>query len=190
MKIHIMGASCAGSTTLGAALAQQLNYPLFDSDKYFWETTEQPFTVRRDPELRNAMMMHDVNSNSNWILTGSMVSWGPVWLDMFDLVVFLYIPHHIRMQRLHNRELERYGEAIFTDPERAANYQAFIKWAKGYDDNTTQGRTLQVHENWLKLVNSPVLEIRGDTTVQQRVDLVLEKMKELYNIAHPPAGRK
>ncbi len=179
MKIHIMGASCAGSTTLGTALAWQLNYPLFDSDKYFWETTEKPFTVKRDPELRNAMILHDTGKQPDWILSGSMVNWGTEWLSMFDLVVFLYIPHHIRMQRLHNRELERYGDAIFTDPERAVNYQAFIKWATGYDDNTTKGRTLQVHENWLSQVNSPILEIRGDTTVQQRVELVLEKMKEL-----------
>ena len=179
MKIHIMGDSCAGSTTLGTALAQQLNYRLFDSDQYFWESAEKPFTVRRDPKLRNTMILHDTAQQPNWILSGSMVSWGPEWLHIFDLVVFLYIPHHIRMQRLHNRELERYGDAIFTDPERTANYQAFINWATGYDDNTTKGRTLQVHENWLSQVSSPVLEIRGDTTVQQRVDLILEKMKEL-----------
>lgn len=111
---------------------------------------------------------------------GNLVQFGiALLMFMFDLVVFLYIPHHIRMQRLHNRELERYGDAIFTDPERAANYQVFIKWATGYDDNTTKGRTLQVHENWLSQVNSPILEIRGDTTVQQRVELVLEKIKEL-----------
>ena len=179
MKIHIMGASCAGSTTLGTALAGQLNYPLFDSDQYFWEPAEKPFTVKRDPELRNAMILHDIAQQPDWILSGSMVSWGSEWLNIFDLVVFLYIPHHIRMQRLHNRELERYGNAIFTDPERAANYQAFINWATGYDDNTTKGRTLQVHENWLSQVSSPVLEIHGDTTVQERIDLILEKMKEL-----------
>ncbi|MGF7038855.1 adenylate kinase [Mucilaginibacter lappiensis] len=179
MKIHIMGASCAGSTTLGTALAKQLGYPLFDSDEYFWEKSATPFTVRRNPELRNEMLTRDTTGHDHWILSGSMVSWGQVWLEMFDLVVFLYVPHHIRMQRLQNRELQRYGDQIFNDPERAEMYRTFRQWASGYDDNTTNGRTLQVHETWLNQLSCPVLEIKGDTTVEERTGMVLERMKVL-----------
>ena len=174
-----MGASCAGSTTLGAALAKRLGYALFDSDEYFWEKSAIPFTVKRNPELRNDMIISDTAKHGNWILSGSMVSWGEVWQHTFDLVVFLYIPHQIRIQRLHTRELERYGNLIFTDPTRAKIYQDFVQWASGYDDNTTNGRTLQVHETWLGKVNCPVLEIRGDTTVSERIDLVLRKIEGL-----------
>ncbi|MDN5285916.1 MAG: hypothetical protein JWR38_2190 [Mucilaginibacter sp.] len=116
MKIHIIGASCAGSTTLGNALAQHFNYPLFDSDNYFWEASNPPFTIKRNPDLRNTMIAHDIAQHENWILSGSLVNWGPVWFNMFNLVVFLYIPHDIRMQRLKNREQERYGDHIFTNP--------------------------------------------------------------------------
>ncbi|MEN0056833.1 MAG: AAA family ATPase [Mucilaginibacter sp.] len=179
MKILIMGASCAGSTTLGAALSQKLNCPVFDTDEYFWEKSVIPFTVRRDPELRNKMILSDTAKQDNWIITGSMVSWGNVWLHTFDLVVFLYIPHHIRMQRLKAREVQRYGNQIFTDPVRAKLYQEFIQWASGYDDNTTNGRTLQVHETWLSKIKCPVLQIRGDTTVDERIERVLQKIKEL-----------
>jgi adenylate kinase family enzyme len=177
MKILIMGASCAGSTTLGSALAKKLGYVVFDSDEYFWEKSAVPFTVKRNPELRNNMMISDTAKHDNWVLSGSMISWGDLWLHAFDLVVFLYIPHQIRMQRLHTRELERYGDLIFTDPVRAKNYQDFVQWASGYDDNTTNGRTLQIHETWLRKVSCPVLEIRGDTTVEERVDLVLKKIE-------------
>jgi adenylate kinase family enzyme len=180
MKIHIMGASCAGSTTLGIALAAQLGYPLFDSDDYFWKKSAVPFTVKRNPDLRNELLIHDTTNHDHWILSGSMVSWGPVWLNMFDLVVFLYIPHHIRMQQLHDRELQRYGDHIFTDPERAKMYQTFTQWALGYDDNTTKGRTLQVHETWLSKLSCPLLEIRGDTTVAERVEITLRKLKEKH----------
>jgi hypothetical protein len=83
------------------------------------------------------------------------------------------------MQRLQNRELQRYGDRIFTDPERAEMYRAFKQWASGYDDNTTNGRTLQVHETWLTQLSCPVLEIKGNTTVEERVETVLREMKEL-----------
>jgi len=179
MKIHIMGASCAGSTTLGNALAGQLGYPLFDSDNYFWEASNPPFTLRREPELRNALIAQDVAPHQHWILSGSVIDWGTLWLDMFNLVVFLYIPHNVRMQRLKNREVERYGNGIFTNPEQAAKYQAFIQWASGYDDNSTNGRNLLAHQTWLNKLSCPVLEIKGDTTVEERIDIILKKVKAL-----------
>ena len=171
-----MGASCAGSTTLGTALAKQLSYPYFDTDSYFWEPSEIPFTIKRNPVVRNNILKDHVAQHNNWILGGSMVSWGDEWPALFDLVVFLYIPHDIKMQRLMNREHERYGEIISTDINRQTLHQEFVQWAKGYDDNTTKGRTLQVHQDWLKKLPCPVIEITGDTTVSQRISIILSNI--------------
>ena len=176
MKIHIMGASCAGSTTLGKALAAQLNFPYFDSDYYFWEQTNPPFTVKRDRDERIAMLKNAVEPHDNYIIGGSLVSWGDEWLSAFDLVVFLYLPPEIRLQRLKDREFERYGAVIYNDAERAKAYQIFIDWAVAYDTNAISGRTLQVHEDWLTKVNCPLLQIRGDTTVQQRMELIITQL--------------
>lgn len=177
MKLHILGASCSGVTTLGQALASHLQIPYFDSDEYFWEKTNTPFTTRRNPELRNQMLMADINQYESWIIGGSLLKWD-LAID-FDLIVFLYIPHEIRMERLRKREMERYGEIIFTDSARNQQYNDFLNWARGYDDNTTQGRTLAAHESWLAEQTSPVLEIRRDCSVEERVALVLERTREI-----------
>lgn len=179
MKIHIMGASCAGSTTLGNALAEKLNYTYLDTDTYFFEPSEIPYAVKRPLEERTRLLRAAFDAKENVIVGGSLVSWGPEWLTMFDLVVFLYLPHAIRMERLHNREVERYSDKIFTDPYRAAKYQQFTAWAKGYDDNSTDGRNLGVHQVWLGKLNCPIIKIEGDTTVEERVEKVLEKMRNL-----------
>jgi adenylate kinase family enzyme len=174
MKIHIVGAAGAGKTTLGKTMAQRLNVPHFDSDDYFWVDTDVAFTVKRDPTLRNAIILDDLAAHNGWILSGSMVSWGKVWETMFDLVVFLRIPHEIRMQRLHDREYERYGDDLYNDPERVILYKEFMDWARGYDNNTTNGRTLAVHQQWLKKVNCPILEINGDYSNDDRIQLITE----------------
>ena len=172
MKLHIMGASCSGSTTLGNALAQKLGTPYFDSDEYFWEKTNPPFTTKRNPALRNEMLIHDIAKHDSWIIGGSLLKWE---LNLtFDLIVFLYIPHEIRMERLRKRELERYGDIILTAPVRNQQYLDFMEWARGYDDNPTPGRTLAAHENWLAQQTCPILEIRGDYSVEERIRLVLE----------------
>ena len=179
MKIHIMGASCAGSTTLGMALATQLSFPYFDTDYYFWEQTNLPFTVKRDRDVRIAMLKSAAEAHNDYIIGGSLVNWGDEWFTAFDLVVFLYLPPEIRLQRLKDREFERYGEVIYNDAERVMAYQNFIDWATAYDTNAIPGRTLQVHQDWLSKVKCPVLEISGNTTVQQRVDLVLHQISTL-----------
>ncbi|MFD1258142.1 AAA family ATPase [Mucilaginibacter terrae] len=176
MKIHIMGASCAGSTTLGNALAEQLNYLYFDTDHFFWEQTDPPFTVKRDREKRIEMLKEAIASHQNYIVGGSLVSWGDEWFLAFDLVIFLYVPPQIRIERLKRREFERYGDVIYTKPNRIQAYHKFLNWATAYDTNAITGRTLQVHEEWLSKVACPILEIRGDTTVQQRIDLILNKI--------------
>ncbi|RWY50018.1 shikimate kinase [Mucilaginibacter gilvus] len=105
-----MGASCAGSTTLGRALAESLNTPFFDTDEYFWVLTDPPFTTKREPGLRNRTIKEDMAKHNSWVQAGSVIKWGADWEEMFDVVVFLYIPHDLRMQRLIARELERYGD--------------------------------------------------------------------------------
>jgi adenylate kinase family enzyme len=177
MKIHIMGASCAGSTTLGTALAEQLRWTLLDTDNYFWHQSEIPFTIRRDPQERNSMMEDDMRKNENAIVSGSVINWGTEWIDKFDLVVFLYIPREIRMERLMQREIKRYGDKLTIDPVIIESHKKFLDWAYGYDDNTTTGRNLKAHKDWLAKLTCPLLEIEGDTKVEERIKLVLDKIK-------------
>jgi Shikimate kinase len=44
-RIHILGASGSGTTTLGRALAERLQYPHFDTDDSFWVPTDPPSAV-------------------------------------------------------------------------------------------------------------------------------------------------
>ncbi|WP_293785180.1 AAA family ATPase [uncultured Pedobacter sp.] len=136
MKIHILGASCAGTTTLGEALSARLNIPYFDTDHFFWEKSAVPYTVKRNPILRNQMLKDELSQTESYIVGGSLVSWGEEWKQMFDLAVFLYLPKEIRMERLVKREVERYGNNIYDDPQRHQLFLEFIDWASKYDDRS------------------------------------------------------
>lgn len=179
MKIHLFGASGSGVTTLGERLAETLHSTYFDSDYYYWEPSEPPFAIRRNPEIRNRMVKEDIVNHSDWILGGSVINWGEEWLSAFDLAVFLWIPHELRMQRLKDREYTRYGDIIYSDPARNKQYNDFIAWAAGYDDQNARGRTLLAHETWIQKLTCPVLELRGDLTVAEREQKVLEQLNQL-----------
>jgi hypothetical protein len=58
-----------------------------------------PFTIQRNVQGRVKLVGETLAKHNNYILGGSIISWGEQWLSAFDLVVFLQIPPNIRMER-------------------------------------------------------------------------------------------
>jgi adenylate kinase family enzyme len=178
MKIHIVGASGSGVTTLGRLLAAEINCQYIDSDDYFWEKSAILYTVKRNAKERNKKLQDDLAIHHDWILGGSMTPWGDHLIPSFDLVIFLWVPQELRILRLKHREFERYGKIIFPDPERRRRYKEFMKWAEGYDDNTAQGRTMWAHEKWLSKIPCSILELRGDLSNEYRLEVALRRINK------------
>lgn len=179
MKLSIFGASGSGTTTLGKKLAQLLDCKHLDADDYYWEPTDPPYQHKVPLDLRNARITKDFESNLTVIISGSMVSWGKHWESAFDLAVFLYVPHALRMERLKKRETQRYGDLLYTDKAVISNHEAFLQWAAQYDDESFDGRSLKRHEQWMEQLLCPTLRIEGDTTVMERTKLVLERIHSM-----------
>ncbi len=177
MKILIFGASGAGTTTLGASLGKTLNWKHLDADDYYWEKTSPPFQIKIPLEERNLRLTKDYQENDSVIISGSLVTWGAHWQSAFDLAIFLLIPPEARMKRLANREMERYGNLLKTDENKRLNSKAFLDWAKKYDDEQFDGRSIRQHRAWIKVLQCPTLIIEGDTTNDQRLDLVIAKIQ-------------
>ena len=72
------------------------------------------------------------------------------------LVVFVYVPQDVRLERLKKREAERYGDSRYEET------RDFLEWAAAYDAGTRNGRSLPRHEAWLENVECPVLRIGND----------------------------
>lgn len=162
MRILVMGASGSGTTTLAKALASRLHWDHLDTDDFYWLPTSPPFQRKRDPAERHALLLQALHKAPDAIVSGSLMGWGEALGDVFDLVVFLYVPVEIRLERLQRREIERYGTY---DP-------AFLQWASEYDAGPSEGRSLARHRAWLAGRKCPVLRIEGDTSVETRVDTV------------------
>jgi adenylate kinase family enzyme len=182
LNIHVFGASGSGVTTLGRALADRLGLPYFDADDFFWQPSDPPFTLKRPREERNASIRAALDAQPRgWILGGSVVSWGEETFPPFDLAIFLWLPSGIRMARLAAREIQRYGNFLTTDPYRRQLYDDFMAWAGDYDNPPAgfTGRSLAVHEQWIKGLACPVLQLRGDLSIDASLRLVMERVTQL-----------
>ncbi|MNB76872.1 hypothetical protein D3C75_235450 [compost metagenome] len=170
-RIHIMGASGAGTSTLGQALASRLPHRHLDSDDYFWE---HKYTKQRDITERLSSIKYDLDQPEPWILSGAVCGWGDGLRPYFDLVIFLWIPPELRLERLRAREYERYGTESLPGGSRYEDVQTFLEWASLYDTAGPEVRSRKLHESWMLELDCPVLRLEGDLPVEERVEAVLD----------------
>lgn len=184
-RIHIVGASGSGTTTLGEHLAADLGWCHFDTDSYFWVLTDPPYKEQTQVSKRLDVMHRDLSSSADWVLSGSLCGWGDPLISYFDLVIFLYIPESLRLARLANREEERYGVDIRPGGDLYQHNQAFIEWASRYDSGGMEVRSKVKHEHWLDQLECPVLKIEGDVPLNGKLKIVKE-----WITSHGKSGNK
>jgi adenylate kinase family enzyme len=161
-RLHITGASGAGTTTLGRALAQRFASPHFDTDDFFWEPTDPPYRRKRAEADRLRLLGEMLGQRRDWVLSGSLDGWGDKLVASFDLVVWLDVPAATRLARLRASELARYGAAIAPGGALYAEHQEFLAGAATYDTGERSGRSRPRHQAWLAGLPCPVLRLAGD----------------------------
>ncbi len=171
-RVHITGASGAGVTSLGRAVAEALAISHQDTDDYFWRPTNPPYREMHDVGDRLRLMREVFLDRSDWVLSGSLDGWGDPVIPFLDSVVFLYVPTAIRLQRLRAREARRFGaDAVAPGGSMHQQAEEFVEWAAHYDDCSREGRNLARHQAWLATLPCPVLRLDGDRPLE---DLVKE----------------
>ena len=174
-RLHILGASGSGTSTLGAALAARLGQPHVDADALFWKTTDPPFTTRRPAEERRALLLQLLPVTGQWVFSGSALKWASSLEPVYDLIVFLRMDLSTRMERLRRRQAARYGARLDAGGDMAAANVAFLGWAEAYDSAGLEQRSLALHEEWLASQTAAVLRLDSSAPVHDLVAAVLSK---------------
>jgi adenylate kinase family enzyme len=178
-RIHILGASGSGTSTLGSALARRLEVAHTDSDSLYWLPTNPPYTTLRPAEERQALLLRTLPIDGHWVFSGAATKWAAPLEPHYDLVVFLRLDPTVRMVRLRRREAARYGVRILPGGDMATINAAFIAWAEAYDTAGSLRRGLVTHEAWLADQPAPVLRLDSIAPVADLVAAVLARIETL-----------
>ena len=173
-RIHILGASGSGTTSIAKCLAKRTGYQHLDTDDFYWCDTSPPYTVANKPQERQLQLARALATHEQWILSGSLCGWGDIFIPRFELVIYVYVENEKRLERLKQRELMRFGEAILPGGNQHEQHQAFIEWAAGYETTTGVSRNALRHQQWLEIILCPVVRIVNERTVDESVDDILQ----------------
>jgi adenylate kinase family enzyme len=175
-RIHILGASGSGTTTLGAALANRLAVPHLDADTFFWMPTDPPFTTPRPRDQRLSLLLGQLPTTGSWIFSGSATNWAKPLEPLYNLIVFLRLDPAVRLERLRKREVTRWGLRIMPGGDMAATSAEFIQWAAAYDTAGAEQRSLVAHEVWLATQTAPVSRLDSSASVRNLIAAVLSEL--------------
>jgi adenylate kinase family enzyme len=172
-RVHIMGASGSGTSTLGSAVAQRLGCPLHDADAHYWLPTDPPFLRPRPMPARLERLRRHLGRSADWVLAGALGGWGDALVPEFGLVVFLHLDAPTRLARLRAREAARHGARIAPGGDLAAVHAAFLAWAAAYDTGGLDQRSRAQQESWLADLPCPVLRLDSAAPVPALTAAVL-----------------
>ena len=170
--IHIMGASGAGTSTLGRALEARHGYKWMDTDGYFWAQTDPPYEQSLPREERLRLMRAAMDQHPRCVISGALCGWGDALIPRFDLVVWLQAPTEVRLERLRQREREAFGARVLPGGDMHENHEAFLLWAAGYDTGDESMRSFAQHEKWVRGLDCPVMILDGTKPVEELAALI------------------
>ena len=178
IKIHLLGPSGSGTTTLGKLLARNLNTPHFDTDDFFWVSTDPPFTEKRSKKQRTELLKTSLQGCDSWVLSGSMLDWGDFLLPEIDIIIYKYVSQELRINRLKKREKERHGDRLKSGNDMHSLHLDFIKWASGYETGGLEMRSRKSEEVWMNLASCKIIRLETEMPIDDELKYVIEQIME------------
>jgi adenylate kinase family enzyme len=172
MRILISGGPGSGCTSTAEFIGERLGLPVFDSDSYFHKPTEPPFQEQYTPEERRARLGGALEATQEWILSGSVATWGLNSLEPTH-GIFLDTPREIRLHRLMNRQRNQFGARIDAGGDMLEEHESFMEWAAGYDDRSGPGRNHATDRSFLEMHCEHVLAIAEEQTMEGIVSRII-----------------
>ena len=165
--IHILGASGSGTTTLGKAISEKFGFKHLDTDDFFWLPTDPKYTKKRELSERQSLLSEAISKAERCVISGSLCGWGDIFIPKFELVILVETPTQVRIERLKQREYNKFGDRILPGGDMYQNHIEFIEWAAKYDTAGIEQRSRDLHTEWLKKVQCPVVIVDGAQPVNE-----------------------
>jgi len=162
--ICICGLNGCGKTTLAGALAKELNFKHMDIEQYYFTSTNNPYASSRTREEVERLLLEDIKQNPCFIFSavnGDMIT------DInikYALVVYLDVPLEVRMNRIRQRAVDKFGDRVLPGGDMYEQEEKFFSYA--------EKRTPEKIEGWLDTLSCKVIRLDGTKPIQVSVELI------------------
>lgn len=162
--ICVCGLNGSGKTTFAEALAKELNVKHMDIEQYYFTSADNPYASSRTREEVERLLLEDMNQNPDFVFSAVNGNMNSEINEKYSLVVYLDAPLDIRMKRIKQRAVEKFGDRVLFGGDMYEQEEKFFAFA--------QKRTPDKIEDWLNTVSCKVIRLDGTKSIQENVEFV------------------
>lgn len=169
--IIIIGPSGSGKTTRGKIAARKLGYPYFDVDDYIWkQNTDSPYTQMYTRDEKISRLSNDIAPYEHFVMAGSMSSFHYAFDEMFEMMVLLYVSPDIRIERVHKRAIERFGERVLEGGDMYEAHMRFLNDNRRYEEDGSPN--MREQKEWMENMSCVKIELDGAAELEKNADII------------------
>lgn len=174
--IIIIGPSGSGKSTLGKIAARKLGYPYFDVDDYIWkQNTDSPYTQMYTRDEKISRLSNDIAPYEHFVMAGSMSSFHYAFDEMFEMMVLLYVSPDIRIERVHKRAIERFGERVLEGGDMYEAHMRFLNDNRRYEEDGSPN--MREQKEWMENMSCEKIELDGAAELEKNADVIVNNWK-------------
>jgi len=162
--ILIMGLNGSGKSTVCHELADLLNYRRMDVEDYYFLDSDIPYTKSRTHEEVKQLMLDDIKFYHNYVLSSVRCDWGSEIVSTYRLAILLYAPLQVRLERIKQREIIRFGYRVFEGGDMHESQKRF--------HDMVASLSAEILKKQAYSLTCPVLEINSTLPVKEIIGLI------------------
>lgn len=166
--IFILGLNGSGKTTLGRALAERLNWFRMDVEDYYFPDMTVPYANARSKADVERLMLADIRAHGHFVLSSVSADLCEEIRHYCVLAVWLRAPKALRMSRIEQRELARFGARVLPGGDMYEQQQRFHEYA-GKRDEAIVTRSIAA-------LNCPALTLDAARPIEDSVRQIIDAL--------------
>lgn len=173
MGILLCGLNGVGKSTLGRILAERLSYQFIDNeDLYFPENDDDyPFANPRSKDEVIRLLDAKINADNHFVFAAVKGDYGEKLLAKTDCVVLIEVPKDVRLSRVKNRSIQRFGDRVLGNGDLAKKEDAWFLFVNSRPENYVT--------EWIEEIKCPIIRIDGTLPIEDNVEYLIPLL-EMY----------
>ena len=168
--IVVCGLNGCGKSTLGKVLARQLGLHFIDvEDLYFTrESVDAPYKNPRSRAEVEDLLLREVAGHEGFVFATVKGDYREEVQKRYQYIVVIEVPQKIRMQRVRNRSLQKFGSRMLEGGDLCEAEELFFK--------LVESRTEAYYEDWLQALKCPIIRVDGTKTIEENVYFIIQQI--------------
>lgn len=175
MGLIICGLNGSGKSTLGRALAEHLGWRFIDNEDLYFpkDDPDYLFAHQRTQEEVERLLLEEVQRDERFVFAAVKGNYGDAVLPYYKAAVLVEVPREIRLQRVQQRSLDKFGD-------RAKPGGDLYEREKWFFDHIS-ARPEDYASRWLDTVNIPILRVDGTRAVGENLTVIEDWLRRLHS---------